>query len=129
MEEDLLSIYEGDGGGLISQDSKDFLIRLEGRRNTLLSEKEETWRLKSRAIWLECGDDNTKFFHAYSRGRKAANTIWSLKDEDGINHFNFDDKAICGVVHFQNLFRAPNQANIAEVIRVDQMFPRFVDDD
>jgi len=129
VEEDLLRIYESDGGGLISQESKEALARLESRRNTLLSDKEETWRLKSRAIWMTCGDDNTKFFHAYARGRKATNTIWSLKDEEGVSHSNFEDKARCGVTHFQNLFRAPQQANIAEVIRVAQMFPRFVDED
>jgi len=128
LEEELLRLYESDGGGLISQDSKEELARLEGRRNTLLAEKEETWRLKSRAIWLKCGDENTKFFHAYARGRKASNTIWNLKDEEGITHYNFEDKARCGVSHFQNLFRAPQQANIAEVIRVAQMFPRFVDE-
>ena len=88
------------GGGLISQDSKEVLTRLEGRRNTLLGEKEESWRLKSRALWLECGDNNTKFFHAYAIGRKVVNTIWSLRDKDGNTHFNFADKARCGVVHF-----------------------------
>ena len=78
VEADLLQIYEGEGGGFLTQESKEALSRLEGRRNTLLLEKEEAWRLKSRAIWLECGDENTKFFHAYARGRKVENTIWSL---------------------------------------------------
>jgi hypothetical protein len=32
--------------------------------------KEETWRLKRRAIWLECGDENTKFFHALQKEGK-----------------------------------------------------------
>jgi len=27
----------------------------------LLEEKEVAWRLKRRDIWLECGDENTKF--------------------------------------------------------------------
>jgi len=129
VEEDLLMMYESEGGGLISPESKEALTRLEGRRNSLLCEKEETWRLKSRAIWLSSGDDNTKFFHAYANGRKAANTIWSLTDDEGVTHSNFEDKARCGVNHFQNLFRAPNQANIAEVIRLAQKFPRFVDED
>ena len=60
------------------------MSNLEGRRNTLLLEKEETWRLKRRAIWLACGDDNTKKIHAYARGRKVVNTIWNLCDDDGI---------------------------------------------
>ena len=31
--------------------------------------------------------------------------------------------------HFENLFRAPAQASIAEVIRVAQMFPRFAEEE
>jgi len=129
VEVELQRMYDSDGGGLISQDSKDTLSRLEGRRNTLLCVKEESWRLKSRAIWLKSGDDNTKFFHAYARGRKAANTIWSLTDDVGDTHFSFEDKARCGVEYFQKLFRAPEQANIADVIRLAQKFPRFVDEE
>ena len=128
IEAELLLIYEGEGGGFSSLDSKEPLIRLEGRRTSLLLEKEEAWRLKSRALWLECGDDNTKFFHAYARGRKATNTIWSLQDEEGI-HVDFEAKARCGVIHFQKLFKASPQASIEEVIRLSQMFPRFVDEE
>jgi len=129
VEAELLRIYEGEGGGLISQESKEHMTQLEERRNQLLLAKEETWRLKSRAIWLASGDENSKFFHAYARGRKAENTIWSLRDEEGVTHHTFEDKARCGVNHFQNLFKAPEQASIAEVIRVAQLFPRFVDDE
>ena len=128
LEADLLLIYEGEGGGFSTLDSKEALTRLEGRRTTLLLEKEEAWRLKSRAIWLECGDDNTKKFHAYAQGRKVANTIWSLQDEEG-THVAFEDKARCGVNHFQKLFKAPPQGSIEDVIRLSQMFPRFVDEE
>jgi hypothetical protein len=51
---------------------------------------EETWILKSRALWLENGDENTKLFHAYSKGRKEANTIWSLKDQEARPVTNFE---------------------------------------
>ena len=81
------------------------MVLLEGRRNTLLLEKEEAWRLKSWAIWLECGDENTKFFHAYAKGRRAENTIWCLRDSEGLEHFDFEGKARCGVNQFENLFR------------------------
>ena len=46
-----------EGGGFMDQESKESLVRLQGRNNTILLDKEETWRLKSRAIWLECGDE------------------------------------------------------------------------
>lgn len=75
------------------------------------------------------GDDNSKFFHAFVKGRKSANTIWSLRDDAGLEHSSFEDKARCGVAHFENLFKAPNHASIAEVIRMAQMFPRFVDEE
>ena len=52
VEAELLVIYEGEGGGLSTQESKEVLTRLEGRRNTLLFEKEEACRLKGKAIWL-----------------------------------------------------------------------------
>ena len=93
VEAEILEIYEGEGGGFSSQQSKEALIRLEGQRNILLLEREEAWRLKSKAIWLACGDDNTKCFHAYARGRKVANTIWSLQDEEGSTHVSFEEKA------------------------------------
>ena len=53
--------------------------------------EEEEWRLKSRAIWLKSGDENTSFFHNYAKGRKSANTIWSLKDEEGRAVKSFSD--------------------------------------
>jgi len=107
LEDALLLLYEGDGGGFLSAESKEILVRLEGKHNIILLEKEEAWRLKSRAVWLESGDDNTKFFHTYARGRKVANTIWSLQDEEGSSYVSFDEKARCGVTHFQQLFKAP----------------------
>jgi hypothetical protein len=56
---------------------------MEKRRRTLLEEKEAAWRLKSHDTWLNYGDENTKFFQAYARGRKLANTIWELKNAEG----------------------------------------------
>ena len=49
VEEELRLTYEGIGGGFLSQADKDALVSLEKRRNSLLMDKEESWRLKSRA--------------------------------------------------------------------------------
>ena len=57
-----------------------------------------------------------------------ANTIWSLQDEEGSTHVTFEEKARCGVNHFKQLFKAPLQATIEEVIRLAQMLPGFVDE-
>ena len=61
---EIVDIMDMEGGGMLNQETKDTLVGLQGRRNTILLEKEETWRLKSRALWLACGDENTKKFHA-----------------------------------------------------------------
>ena len=57
-----------------------------------------------------------------------ANTIWSLQDEEGTSHVSFEEKARCGVNHFQHLFKALPQESIEEVIRMAQLFPHFVDE-
>jgi len=42
-----------------------------------LKERGESLRLRSRAIWLKAGDDSTRFFQNYAKGRKVSNTIWN----------------------------------------------------
>ena len=36
------------------------LKELEGKKDLLLLKEEQKWRLKSRALWLKEGDQNTK---------------------------------------------------------------------
>jgi hypothetical protein len=117
------------GGGFATPESKISLLRMEERRNKLLKEKEESWRLKSIAIWLASGDENTKFFQAFAKGRRCANTIWHLRDQEGNLENSFEGMARLGKNHFQELFRAENQATIEEVVQMAQLFPRFVDEE
>jgi hypothetical protein len=73
-------IYQDIKSGFFSGSSRENLKSLEARRRQLMADQEATWSLKSHAIWLDNGDENTKLFHAYAKGQKFANTIWSLKD-------------------------------------------------
>ena len=97
IENDIYNIMDLEGGGYLTQESKYSLVSLQGKRNTILLDKEETSRLKSKAIWLECGDENTKKIHSYARGRKALNTIWSLENSLGRRLESFEDLAGLGV--------------------------------
>ena len=85
---------------------KALLGNKEKRRRDILKEREDLWRLKSRAIWLSSGDDITKFFHAYAKGMKAHNSIWELQDGVGNRESSFEGLEHLGVTHFKNLFAA-----------------------
>lgn len=45
--------------------------------------EEEYWRTKSRILWLQAGDRNTKYFHAKVKQRRSYNRIIFLQDEKG----------------------------------------------
>lgn len=93
---------------------------LEGQRSKILLAREEEWRFKSRVVWLKVGDENTKFFHNYARGRKISNTIWKLKDEEGREANSFETLSHKGRSHFQKLFTDQWEVMLAEVIRTIQ---------
>ena len=39
------------------------------------------WNQRSRALWLKCGDRNTRFFHSTVTQRRRRNRIEGLRDE------------------------------------------------
>lgn len=45
--------------------------------------EEEFWRTKSRILWLQAGDKNTKFFHNKTRQRRHYNKIIHVQDDQG----------------------------------------------
>jgi hypothetical protein len=52
--------------GALNQVQLEELKILENKRNEWLKQEEVEWCLKSRALWLQAGDNNTKFFHHYA---------------------------------------------------------------
>lgn len=67
----------------------------------MLKEREETWRLRRRAIWLKEGDDNSKIFHKFGNGRIVVNTIWKLTNEQGVEVDTFPHLASLATSHFK----------------------------
>jgi len=85
-----------------------------------------TWILKSRALWIEKGDDNTKYFHQFSNHMKNDNTIWKIKDRNGNISSSFKDLENGGVEHFKGIFNEDNRTSIVEVVIQATYFPRFI---
>ena len=53
---------------------------------------------------MENDDLNTKFFHAQASGRKAANKVSSLVDDNGIVQFDLSTMGSITLSYFRNLF-------------------------
>lgn len=49
-----------------------------------LVDEETLWRQKSRVMWLENGAQNTNFFHASTKQRRASNWITGILNSEGI---------------------------------------------
>eukprot|EP00253_Pinus_taeda_P012292 PITA_12292 len=129
VEEELSSMLDDRNLGFRSAGDKTRLIALENQRASLLKQQEESLRLHSRAIWLKAGDENSKFFHNFAKGRKVSNTIWSLPHPEGGMADNFNKLSQLGTAHFRGLFRNPPGANLVEIIEVASHFPRFVNEE
>ena len=46
-------------------------------------QKEIFWRQRSKQLWLQAGNTNSKFFHASASARRRQNTVCQLKNSQG----------------------------------------------
>ncbi|XP_019095662.1 PREDICTED: uncharacterized protein LOC104763574 [Camelina sativa] len=78
--------------------------RLKSELNKEYVQEEKFWQQKSRFIWLNNGDKNTKFFHAATKNRRAQNRIQVLEDKDGIEWFAEEDLGRVAESYFKMLY-------------------------
>ena len=83
VEYELEQLEDLENGGYMTNYSRQHILQLDASRRRILEEREGTWRLKSRSFWLKAGDENTRIFQQFSRGRRAYNTIWALETFKG----------------------------------------------
>ena len=82
--------------------------------------------MKSRALWLEARDKNSKFFHSYATHRRNINTICEIKNHEGRLVRAFEEKADARVAYFQKIFKEPEGCPIQEILEVLGFFPRLI---
>ena len=68
-------IYRDLAEGRQSVDFWEKLKSLESEYRSFLIHEEITWRLKSRVIWLNEGDKNTRFFLNFASSKRRENSI------------------------------------------------------
>ena len=76
---------------------------LQEQWEELCSREEMYWRQKSRELWLQDGDRNTKFFHNSAKQKRTNNTNFHIKDASGTLLTNENLIRSEGVNFFKNL--------------------------
>uniref|UniRef100_A0A2N9FR65 Reverse transcriptase domain-containing protein n=1 Tax=Fagus sylvatica TaxID=28930 RepID=A0A2N9FR65_FAGSY len=84
------------------------LINLQQELDEWLVRQEVIWRQKSREIWLEEGDKNTKFFHLSTVIRRRANNIDRIKLEDDNWLTEMGDIENYFLDNFRHLYQSSN---------------------
>lgn len=123
IESELNTMLDDHNLGFTTAVDKSHLIELENQKARILKEREEYWHIRSRAIWLKAGDNNTIFLQKYAKGRKVTNTIWNFPLPDGGVADTFSKISHLGSTHFKHLFQNPLGSNLADIINVAGHFP------
>lgn len=92
----LNSNSRGESSEFLTKESKSLLVFKEKRHREILKEREDLWRLKSQAIWLSSGDDNTKFFLRMLKEGKPIIPYGSSRMVRIIGQLILRDCLICG---------------------------------
>ena len=129
IESELSTLLDERGLGFSTAEDKSHLVDLENQKSKILKDREESIRLRSRAIWLKAGDDNTRFFYNYAKGKKVKNTIWNIPLPKGGVADSFIKLSHLGSSHFRNLYKQPPGSTIVDIINIAGHFPKFVNED
>ena len=90
--------------------------RLRWEINGLLIKEEKMWKQRSRALWLQEGDQNTKFFHNKASHRYKRNRIEELKNGAGMVCTDEEEISKILIDYYQNLFTSASPSNLEEVL-------------
>lgn len=72
-------MQERDPVGLNIQEN----IQAREEVNKWLGREEVMWHQRSKAMWIQVGDQNSSYFHSRASHRKKKNTIKRLQDDQG----------------------------------------------
>ena len=92
------------------------VLRLNKEISKLLVKEEQMWKQQSRSLWLQEGDNNTRYFHSQASHGFRMNRIDNLddanrdlcSDEDGISNILIN--------YYQQLFTSSNPSMIEAIV-------------
>ena len=87
---------------------KEEIFKLEEEVANLLQQQEVYWRQRSKSLWLQHGDQNTKYFHRKASQRWKRNFISQLVDKDGRVVDSHEEICPTASNYFKQLFQSSN---------------------
>lgn len=90
-------------------------------------EEEEYWQQRSRIQWLQCGDRNSGFFHAITRGRRQINNFSILEDDEG-NIFDTEEGIVSTISQYFRAIFSSSGADCLETVE-EALTPCISDED
>lgn len=97
--------------------SHEAILSLKWNICAAFRDEELYWKQKSRANWLREGDQNTKFFHATTKQRRARNRFTRLRKADGVWAETEDDIELVATRYFQTLFTSSDPSEFGESLK------------
>ena len=85
--------------------------------NESLIREEVMWNQRSRALWIKCGDCNTKFFHATVNHRRRINKIEGLTGADDMWYNKPEDIEREVLDYFTTIFSAANPPSFEAILK------------
>lgn len=115
---------------------------LKTKLRMVLNDEASMYRTRAKQHWLREGDGNTKYFHSMANGRRRANGIGTIVEDDAVyqtdeeiktyffhnfrERFNLDEKAPSSFGKWSELFTsnrvtAPNLTRITEPFTTEEI--------
>ncbi|XP_019163454.1 PREDICTED: uncharacterized protein LOC109159798 [Ipomoea nil] len=91
------------------QQSVNEYMLIEGELLTIMRQEEIFWKQRSKQLWLQHGDLNTKYFHKSASTRRRRNFLKQIKNEDG-GWVQGDAMKMEILQYYENIFRTASSA-------------------
>jgi len=101
---------------------RNLLEQLEGRER----QEEIYWRQKSRNLWLQEGEKNTKFFHNSVIQNRHRTKILKIKDREGRLVESRGEVEEVLVDHFSNVLKEEGTDRSNDIDQITRLIPRVV---
>jgi hypothetical protein len=114
MEDEIKVSLQNLLGGTLLPEEERHHSNLEQERNKYLKAKEEIWRQHSRVIWIQTGDQKTKFFHQFSSYRRNQKHVWEIIDDIGTLQTGHVELEAEAMNYYKNFFKAQEQPSTTD---------------